>query len=81
MGLGDVKMAGLMGVMVGFPGILAALLLAIVGGGLVAAILLVLRVKGRKGTMPFGPFLSLATMVTLLWGAELMNWYLGFFLG
>ena len=81
MGWGDVKMAGLMGVMVGFPGILTALLLAIVGGGLVAAILLALRVKGRKGTMPFGPFLSLATMVTLLWGADLMKWYLGFFLG
>ena len=81
MGWGDVKMAGLIGVMVGFPGILTALLLAIVGGGLVAAILLAFRVKGRKGTMPFGPFLSLATMVTLLWGADLMNWYLGFFLG
>ncbi len=81
MGLGDVKMAGLMGVMIGFPGILTALLLAIVGGGLIAAILLLLRVKGRKGTMPFGPFLSLATMVTLIWGAEMMNWYLGFFPG
>ncbi len=81
MGLGDVKMAGLIGIMVGFPGILTALLLAIVGGGLIAAILLLLRVKGRKGTMPFGPFLSLATMVTLIWGAELMNWYLGFFPG
>jgi len=46
MGWGDVKMAGLMGVMVGFPGILAALLLAIIGGGLVAAILLILRVRG-----------------------------------
>jgi len=81
MGWGDVKMAGLMGVMVGFPGILAALLLAIIGGGLVAAILLILRVRGRKGTMPFGPFLSLATMVTLLWGVDLINWYLRFFLG
>ncbi|MFC2003462.1 prepilin peptidase [Chloroflexota bacterium] len=81
MGWGDVKMAGLMGVMVGFPGIVVALLLAIVSGGLVAAILLALKVKGRKATMPFGPFLSLATMVTLLWGYDLMSWYLGFFPG
>jgi len=80
MGWGDVKMAGLMGIMVGFPGILTALLLAIVGGGLIASILLILKLKGRKGTMPFGPFLSLATMVTLLWGPELLDWYLGFFL-
>ena len=74
-------MAGLMGVMVGFPGILMALLLAIVGGGLVAIILLALKLKGRKETMAFGPFLSLATMVTLLWGPELMRWYLGLFPG
>ena len=79
MGWGDVKMAGLIGVMVGFPGILVALLLAIVGGGLTAVILLALKVRGRKETMPFGPFLSLATMVTLLWGDTLATWYLGFF--
>ena len=78
-GWGDVKMAGLMGVMVGFPVILVALLLAVVGGGLVAGILLALKVKGRKETMPFGPFLSLATMVTLLWGDNLISWYLTFF--
>lgn len=81
MGWGDVKMAGLMGVMIGFPGILTALLLAIVGGGLVAMVLLIIKVKGRKETIAFGPFLSLAAMVTLLWGHELMNWYLGFFPG
>ena len=80
MGLGDVKFAGLMGIMVGFPNIFTALLLAVVGGGLIASILLVFKIKGRKGTMPFGPFLALATMVTLLWGDGLLNWYLDFFL-
>ena len=79
MGWGDVKMAGLMGVMVGFPRIAAALLLAVVGGGLVAGLLLALKIKGRKEAIAFGPFLSIATMVTLLWGHDLINWYLGFF--
>jgi len=78
-GWGDVKMAGLMGVMVGFPGIAAALLLGIVSGGLVAGLLLALKIKGRKEAIAFGPFLSLATMVTLLWGHDLINWYLGLF--
>jgi len=81
MGWGDVKMAGLIGIMVGFPGILTLLLLAIVGGGVIATVLLAFRLKGRKGTMPFGPFLSLATMATLLWGKELLDWYLRLFLG
>ena len=78
-GFGDVKMAGLMGIMVGFPSIIVALLLAIIGGGLVAGILLALKIKGRKEAIPFGPFLSLATAVTLLWGRDLITWYLGFF--
>ncbi len=72
-------MAGLVGVMVGFPGVLLALLLAVVGGGLVAVILLALKVKGRKEALAFAPFLSSATMVVLLWGPELMDWYLGLF--
>ena len=79
MGWGDVKMAGLMGVMVAFPGIVVALLLAVIGGGLAAVILLAFKLKGRKDAMPFGPFLSLATMVTLLWGDNLLRWYLGLF--
>jgi len=77
-GWGDVKMAGLMGVMVGFPGILVALLLAVVGGGLVAVILLILKVKGRKEAIAFGPFLSIAAMVALLWGNNLLAWYSSF---
>jgi len=78
-GFGDVKMAGLMGIMVGFPRIMVALLLAILGGGLVAGILLDLKLKGRKEAIPFGPFLSLATATALLWGHDLITWYLGFF--
>jgi len=78
-GWGDVKMAGLVGVMVGFPEVVVALLLAIVGGGLVAIILVALKIKGRKETMPFGPYLSLATMATLVWGYDLIGWYMGLF--
>jgi len=78
-GWGDVKMAGLLGVMVGFPGVLVALLLAVVGGGLVAAILLAFKVRGKKEAIAFGPFLSLATMLTLIWGQDLITWYLDFF--
>jgi len=55
------------------------LLLVVVGGGLVAAILLALKVKKRREAIPFGPFLSLATMATFFWGSNIMSWYLGFF--
>ena len=79
MGWGDVKMAGLVGVMVGFPLVLVSLFLAVIGGGLVAAGLLLLKMKHRKQAIPFGPFLSLGTMATLLWGASFLDWYLQLF--
>jgi len=79
MGWGDVKMAALIGLVTGFPLILVALLLAVILGGLVAWIMILLKVRSRKQSIPFGPFLALATMVTLLWGSDILNWYLGFF--
>ena len=79
MGWGDVKMAALIGLITGFPLVLVALLMGVILGGLVAGILLLLKIKKRKEAIPFGPFLSLATIATLLWGSDILNWYLGLF--
>ncbi len=76
MGWGDVKMAILIGIVTGYL-ILVALLMSVILGGLVAGSLLLLKIKKRKESIPFGPFLSLATIVTLLWGSNILNWYLG----
>ena len=53
-------------------GFLAFLLGAVVGVGLIAT-----GVKGRKDFVPFGPFLALGTMLTILWGAPILRWYTG----
>ncbi len=74
MGWGDIKLAGLIGIVTGFPLVFIAMFLAIIGGGLTAAILLLSKLKSRKDAIPFGPFLSLATMATLFWGSDLFNW-------
>ena len=76
MGWGDAKMAGLIGIVVGYL-IFVALLLAVIFGALVAGSLLLLKIRKRKESIPFGPFLSLATIVTLLFGGNILNWYLG----
>ena len=78
-GWGDVKMAALLGLVTGFPLTLVALLLAVILGGLVAGLLLALKIKKRKEAIPFAPFLSVATLVTLLWGSNILTWYLGLF--
>jgi len=79
MGWGDVKLAALIGLVTGFPLVFVALLIGIILGGLVAVLLLSLKIKKRKEAIPFGPFLSLATIVTLLWGSNILSWYLGLF--
>ena len=76
MGLGDVKLAGLLGLINGWPLLLVALLLAFVSGGLLASVFLALRLKGRKAPLPFGPFLVGGSFVALLWGQGLLDLYL-----
>ncbi len=78
MGWGDVKMAALVGMVTGYPLVFVAILLAVVSGGLVAWILIMSKAKSRKQSIPFGPFLSLAAMATLVWGSAILDWYLGF---
>jgi leader peptidase (prepilin peptidase)/N-methyltransferase len=77
MGWGDVKMAALIGLVTGFPLVIVSLFMGVIIGGVVAGILLVLKKKKRKEPIPFGPFLAIATIVTLLWGSNIFNWYLG----
>jgi leader peptidase (prepilin peptidase)/N-methyltransferase len=79
MGWGDVKLAALIGLATGWPLVIVALIMGMILGGLAAVILLGFKIKKRKEAMPFGPFLAVAAIVTLLWGSPILNWYLGIF--
>ncbi|MCX6013622.1 MAG: A24 family peptidase, partial [Chloroflexi bacterium] len=79
MGAGDVKLALMAGLMTGYPVVFVSILLAIVTGGIVAIFLLVTRLKKRTEPIPFGPFLAGAAMISLLWGSDILKWYLHFF--
>lgn len=76
MGMGDVKLAAFIGLIVGFPSVLIALFLSFIAGGLVAGWLLLSGAKGRKDPVPFAPFLVAGGMVAMLYGKEIMDWYL-----
>ncbi len=67
MGAGDVKLAGLIGLMVGYPNVIPALVIGIVLGGAAALALLLSRRAGRKSTMAYAPYLALGALLTL-WG-------------
>ena len=79
LGWGDVKMAGLVGLMLGFPLVLVAMFLAVVAGGLLAGLLLLFKVIKRNAAIAFSSFLAVAAMAVLLWGQNMLDWYLGLF--
>jgi leader peptidase (prepilin peptidase)/N-methyltransferase len=79
LGIGDIKLVTLIGLVTGFPLVLVALFFGIVIGGIVAIILLIFRKKGRKDVMPYGVFLAIGPIVALLWGNGIIDWYLKLF--
>jgi leader peptidase (prepilin peptidase) / N-methyltransferase len=80
MGMGDVKLAGVMGLYLG-AAIAPALLIAFLFGSMVGvAILLRQGARGRKQAVPFAPFLALGAVVALFAGHQLVHLYLHHFL-
>lgn len=76
MGLGDVKLAFLMGLALGFPEIIVALYFAFLTGALLSAILILTKRKKFGQTIPFGPFLSAGTIFSLFYGEKAVSWWL-----
>lgn len=77
MGGGDIKFAATLGLCFGWQLLLLTLLLAFVLGGVGGALLLLLKLKNRKDFIPFGPFIALAALITLLYGNNIITWYMG----
>ncbi len=77
MGMGDVKLAAVLGLYLG-RSVAVALLVAVLAGTIVGGAIMA-RVgvaKGRKTAVPFGPFLAAGGIVALLAGPPIVNWYL-----
>jgi leader peptidase (prepilin peptidase)/N-methyltransferase len=80
MGMGDVKLAFVLGVYLG-RAVVPAIFVALIAGALVGALIIARMgvAKGRKAGIPFGPWLSLGGVVGLLVGDEIVDWYLDTF--
>ena len=76
MGWGDVKFAIFMGLILGFPVVLVGLFIAFFLGSIVGIALILKNRKNLKSAIPFGPFLCLGTYLALLFGQEIVSWYL-----
>jgi leader peptidase (prepilin peptidase)/N-methyltransferase len=79
MGMGDVKLAAVMGLYLG-SAVAPALLVGVLAGALVGlGIMLARGSEARKLAVPFGPFLALGGVVGLLAGDQMIDWYLNAF--
>lgn len=78
MGFGDVKLAAVLGAMLGWQLLLVALFLSFVLGAVGG---LIGRAFGGERQIPFGPYLALGALVSLFVGAELIAWYVGLLTG
>ncbi len=74
-GGGDIRLGFLMGLMLGWPQTIVALMLAYILGSIIGIGLIIFGKKQFGSQIPFGTFLTLATFVVLLYGAELIAWY------
>lgn len=76
MGGGDVKLAFLIGLVNGFPVNIVAIILGFISGALYSGVLILLKRKGMKDVIPFGPFLIFGSFVAFVFGQLLFNWYI-----
>lgn len=80
MGGGDVKLAFVLGTYMGYNGsigvTLVGMFLSFLLGGVIG-IAMLMRGEGRKAQIPFGPFLAAGTVLAILWGRPILDWYLG----
>jgi leader peptidase (prepilin peptidase)/N-methyltransferase len=75
MGLGDVKMLGMIGALLGVSGMVLSVLLASVAGSLVGLALVLARRGSLQTALPFGVFLALGAIASLFWGPEIVALY------
>ena len=80
MGMGDVKLAGVLGLYLG-RAVGPAILVALLSGTLVGVVIIARKGtrEGRKTAVPFGPFLALGGVVGLFAGPDIVDWYLDTF--
>jgi len=79
MGGGDIKLIAVLGLILGLKKVWLCILLAFVLGGIISIFLLAFKIKTRKDPIPFGPFIVLGFLMTVLFGDWFIYWYLNMF--
>ncbi|MCF8002357.1 MAG: prepilin peptidase [Halanaerobiales bacterium] len=80
MGIGDVKLIGMIGVFIGWKYALISIFIGALFGSIYGIYMMLIDKMTRKTRIPFGPFISLGAVLMILYGDIIINWYLGLFI-
>ncbi len=78
MGMGDVKLSLMVGAFL-VKNVTAALFLGFLAGSIYGLLLIAVKKGKLKQAIPFGPFISLGSIISLFWGNNILKWYISFF--
>lgn len=77
MGMGDVKMLATIGAFLGWQAVILTLVLSSFLGAIIGTAMLLTRRADMRHALPFGTFLSIAALVSMLAGERIVRWYFG----
>ncbi|WKV08968.1 prepilin peptidase [Thermoanaerobacterium sp. CMT5567-10] len=76
MGGGDIKLMALIGLFIGWKLTISTLFIAVLLGAVGGVLLIALKIKTRRDYIPFGPYISTACIISILYGYDLLNLYI-----
>jgi len=79
MGGGDIKLTAMAGIYLGWQNVMLMLFLAFLTGSVAGVAIVIRQRKSLKEAIPFGPFLALGAAIAILWGRDIIQWYLHLF--
>ncbi|WP_404453557.1 prepilin peptidase [Virgibacillus necropolis] len=80
MGAGDMKLFGVLGIVLGLNHILLVFFLSTIIGAFVGSLLLLSKIIDRKQPIPFGPYIVVAAIIAYFYGDSIIDWYMQFYI-
>ena len=78
MGYGDFKLLAALGAWLGWTMLPLIILISAVVGAVTGVLMIALKQHERSVPIPFGPYLAAAGWIAMLWGKQIVNWYLDY---